>query len=447
MKKIIYYKQRTEKEEQCMGRITVSQTQDYFIKDQKPFFYLGDTIWMAFSKLTIEKWKQYLCYRKTQGFTVIQASLFPLCHDNSISEKELFPFGRIPETGQCQFNRMVQEYFDQVEAFLSAAYEMGMTVCLHLLWVNYIPNTWASQSSPGTGIPYEQLESIYRPLLRRYRKYQPVYAVSGDIRFESPEVERYCLKMLDMIAEEDAEALTTLHIAPDEDLPDSIVRHRQLGFYTYQSGHGFMQQDNTYRFARQFLAKDYKKPIVNTEPGYEGHRHGYRNGRFDRFDIRKETYLSLLGGAKAGITYGAHGVWMCHEREMQFNNERFSGSPFPFETALRFDGAWDVSFAKRLYQFYGMQDMEPLDNALTDDLPDVLAAENKSRGLIFIYTPYNTRLSLSFSITDYDVEAVVLKTRDFITPDCNCENNTIAPHEFNSDALYVLRKRGLISNG
>ncbi len=58
-----------------MGRITVSQTQDYFIKDQKPFFYLGDTIWMAFSKLTIEKWKQYLCYRKTQGFTVIQASL------------------------------------------------------------------------------------------------------------------------------------------------------------------------------------------------------------------------------------------------------------------------------------------------------------------------------------------------------------------------------------
>ena len=58
-----------------MSEITVSESKDYFIKDGKPFFYLADTIWMAFSKLSESEWRDYLHYRKVQGFNVVQVSL------------------------------------------------------------------------------------------------------------------------------------------------------------------------------------------------------------------------------------------------------------------------------------------------------------------------------------------------------------------------------------
>lgn len=47
---------------------------------------------MAFSKLSESEWRDYLHYRKVQGFNVVQVSLFPLDHDNSADENELLPF-------------------------------------------------------------------------------------------------------------------------------------------------------------------------------------------------------------------------------------------------------------------------------------------------------------------------------------------------------------------
>ena len=146
-----------------------------------------------------------------------------------------------------------------------------------------------------------------------------------------------------------------------------------------------MKISNTYNFAKQFLSKEnYKKPIINTEPGYEGHRHGYRKGRFDESDIRKETYLIILGGAKAGIGYGAHRVWMCHKRKMQFNNIQFSSIPFDFGTALKFKGAWDVAFCKKLYERYDMHRLQPC-QITQKYLEDVLEDMKKS---IEFYTKY-----------------------------------------------------------
>ena len=42
--------------------------------DQTPFFYLADTAWELFHRLTLEEAKHYLDVRAEQGFTVIQAA-------------------------------------------------------------------------------------------------------------------------------------------------------------------------------------------------------------------------------------------------------------------------------------------------------------------------------------------------------------------------------------
>jgi hypothetical protein len=47
-----------------MGPITVSKTHDYFVQGGKPFFYLADTLWSAFTNTSFEEWEEFLNYRK-----------------------------------------------------------------------------------------------------------------------------------------------------------------------------------------------------------------------------------------------------------------------------------------------------------------------------------------------------------------------------------------------
>lgn len=196
-----------------MSEITVSESKDYFIKDGKPFFYLADTIWMAFSKLSESEWRDYLHYRKVQGFNVVQVSLFPLDHDNSADENELLPFMK-NEDGTPDYYVRNDAYFNKVEKMIAVAAEYGITVALHLVWAHHIPDSWASKGHEERVIPEAQLYPIYSYAVERVKKYHPVYAISGDVRFENQAVTDYCMKVLKIVNELDNGALTTLHIAP-----------------------------------------------------------------------------------------------------------------------------------------------------------------------------------------------------------------------------------------
>ena len=46
-----------------MRHLTVSETQDYLLQDDRPFFYLADTVWAAFANLSLPRWRQVLAYR------------------------------------------------------------------------------------------------------------------------------------------------------------------------------------------------------------------------------------------------------------------------------------------------------------------------------------------------------------------------------------------------
>jgi hypothetical protein len=57
----------------CFSQFSISANRRYLLKDGKPFFWLGDTGWELFHRLTREEADQYLKRRAEQGFTVIQA--------------------------------------------------------------------------------------------------------------------------------------------------------------------------------------------------------------------------------------------------------------------------------------------------------------------------------------------------------------------------------------
>ncbi|RYY22271.1 MAG: DUF4038 domain-containing protein, partial [Chitinophagaceae bacterium] len=56
------------------GQLQVSENQRFLVtKDGKPFFWLGDTAWELFHRLSREEADTYLKNRADKGFTVIQA--------------------------------------------------------------------------------------------------------------------------------------------------------------------------------------------------------------------------------------------------------------------------------------------------------------------------------------------------------------------------------------
>ena len=55
------------------SQFSVSSNKRFLLKDGKPFFWLGDTGWELFHRLTREEADKYLKRRSEQGFTVIQA--------------------------------------------------------------------------------------------------------------------------------------------------------------------------------------------------------------------------------------------------------------------------------------------------------------------------------------------------------------------------------------
>jgi hypothetical protein len=57
-----------------LPRLRVSESGRFLVtEDGRPFFYLGDTAWELFHRLTREEAVRYLQFRADQGYNVIQA--------------------------------------------------------------------------------------------------------------------------------------------------------------------------------------------------------------------------------------------------------------------------------------------------------------------------------------------------------------------------------------
>jgi len=59
--------------QQSFSQYTISYNHRYLLKDRKPFYWLGDTGWELFQRLTKEETDEYLKRRTAQDFTVTQA--------------------------------------------------------------------------------------------------------------------------------------------------------------------------------------------------------------------------------------------------------------------------------------------------------------------------------------------------------------------------------------
>lgn len=432
-----------------MTGLKVSETGDYLVKQGKPFFYLADTVWSAFTNPTPDEWEDYLYYRKMQGFNVLQINILPQWDASESGNRQ--PAFETDADGRPDFTRLNEAYFRHAKGMLDRAVDCGFTPALTLLWCDYVPDTWASARVPGHVMPYEAVEPYVKRMVEVFGSCRPIFIISGDTDFRTENAWKYYMKALQTVKSCMPEALTTLHISGAHSaLPEAFIQSELLDFYTYQSCHFFGRDELAYTLAEEFLEKPVKRPVINAEPNYEGVPDlGDGNGtsRFYRFsaqDVRKAVWFSLLSGAKAGIAYGAHGIWDWKKRgSRNFYTENYTaGSPFDWRTALCFPGAWDTAFARWIFEKYRLFGIRPVHRVLTP-VREIRMSATEDYGRMVLYIPYPADVEVGLDLRDYEADLVVLSERHFIKPEITVRGgkSVVGMIPFNSDALLIATKK------
>lgn len=355
--------------------------------DGKPFFYLGDTAWELFHRLSREEAVRYLQDRAEKGFTVIQgvvlAELAGLTEPNANGELPLVE--NDPE-------RPSEAYFSHVDFVVSKAEELGLTIGMLPTWGDKWNKKWGI--GPEIFTP-ENAEKFGEFLGERYQARSVIWILGGD---RSPENEKHLAIIRAMakgLAKGDAGAhLMTYHPMGGNNSAQWFHQDEWLDFNMFQSGHGAYDIPN-YKTTRANYLRQPAKPTLDGEPRYEDHPVNWKPelGWFEAFDVRQAAYWSLLAGA-CGHTYGNHNIWQFWEP----GRRPISSARTAWQTALNHPGAFQMGHMRRLFEARPFHTLRPDPEfviAPESDGPDhVEAARAEDGSFAFVYTPYGRAVTV-----------------------------------------------------
>lgn len=422
-----------------MSRLKIADNQSNFVLDGKPFFYLGDTVWSAFTNISMEEWEYYLERRKEQGFNVLQMNTLPQW-DRCLSDTDLYPFA-LKDDQRFDFSKWNDVYYQNAREMCRKAVDKGFQLALVVLWVNYVPGTWGSKVYSANIIPQDILKEFVERVIYEFDEFEPIYVISGDTDFDSQESIDYYEKALRIISEESPESLKTFHIKRGYDvIPETFLD--KIDFYMFQSGHNRDEQSEAFHLPERIRKKYPKKPVLNAEPCYE--QMGYSRRRYGRFrtaDIRRAAWSSLLSGACAGIAYGAHGIWNWQKLHKTVNPNLGEGfdAAVSWEKAIHFPGAWDYGMMRQIFQLLHLEELNPCNELLVNQTEEIRMAYSPT-GKYLLYLPSSTRIVLNRELDFKEVTAVDLeKKRSAFLSSYKLNGTTVIHmHPFESDVLLVL---------
>jgi len=371
----------------AMPRLRVSENRRFLVyEDGRPFFYLGDTAWELFHRLSREDAEKYLRNRASLRFTVIQAVV--LAELNGLDDPN--PYGHKPLLGNDPA-RPNEEYFSHVDWIVNKANELG-------LFIGMLP-TWGNMWSPrrdAKGIFNRENAAVYgRWLGQRYKNKDLIWILGGDRPAEAEEQKEILRAMARGLREGDeGRHLITFHPSGGEGSSTWFHEEPWLDFNMRQNGH---EQNFRPRYAMTQM--DYErspvKPVFDGEPLYEDHPIAFNakdHGHSVAADVRRPLYWDLFSGA-FGHTYGHHSVWqMWTAARTPVNNPLM-----PWYQAILQPGAAQMRHARALLESRPFLTRIPDDSVIVPATPPTavpgtglkrLVATRASAGsYCMIYTP------------------------------------------------------------
>ena len=278
--------------------------------DGRPFFWLGDTAWELFHRLTREEAVRYLTNRARLRFTVIQAVALAefdgLNQPNAYGHRPLL--NNDPSTPDVK-DGPGNDYWDHVDDVVREAGARGIYVGLLPTW----GDKWNIKRGVGPEVFTPANAEIYGAWLGRRYKESPgiVWILGGDRPFETDTHKAIIRAMArGLRAGDGGTHLITVHPTGAQGSAAAFHDEPWLDFNMRQNGHAV---DFTGRYDQTRVDYDRTpiKPVVDGEPIYEDHPVNFNagaQGHSISSDVRRPLYWDLFGGA-FGHTYGHHSVW------------------------------------------------------------------------------------------------------------------------------------------
>jgi Protein of unknown function (DUF4038)/Putative collagen-binding domain of a collagenase len=359
------------------GRLKVSDNQRYLVhEDGTPFYWLGDTAWELFHRLTREEAERYLRTRADQGFTVIQA--VALAELNGLRDPN--PYFEVPLENMDPM-RPRDAYFQHVDWIVDKAAELGLYIALLPTWGDKLyKESWGQ----GPEVFNTENARFFGTWMgKRYRnKTNLIWVLMGD---RNPRGAAD-VAVWDAMAEgitagvgNEAQVLMTAHPQPNDLLDGGSGKwfHQRnwFDFNMFQTGH--CRENPIYDPIAVAYNRLPVKPTLDGESLYEDHPVCFNRqelGLSSAYDVRIGAYWAVFAGA-FGNTYGCHDVWQFYTHK----RDPINGAGLPWPEALQLPGAQQMQFLRRLVESRPMLERVP-DQSLVQESTNVYDRVMATRG-------------------------------------------------------------------
>lgn len=411
---------------QNLPRLEVSSNHRYLVQkdgttDGKPFFYLGDTGWELFTRITKAEVEKYFQVRKEQGFNAVLVD-----PHNEVGEKGTvkqginYPNreGFKPFVDEHPFipEGIVEEYWKHFDWVINKAGEYG----LYITALPYLGNLYVQKERMHLIVSNEQAYNWGYFLGNRYKdKTNIIWALGGDFepkdyKTGKPDQDEYMIsiataegiadgingasKQFDGGKADYTTSLMTYHI--NVPLSSSQYFHDAdfLDFNSIQSGQNVEGMARNYKL----IAADYNrtpvKPTLDMEFMYEftmrrnGKTNQWELPRCSAFDVRRNAYRSVLAGGM-GLTYGNNNVWMFYRKNDNYDDKYNPTGEWDGNEGIYSDGAKQMLWLKNLFVSRPFYKMAPSSSLITDtfggevEATHILASLEHDHGFAIIYIP------------------------------------------------------------
>ena len=382
------------------GKLKVSENCHFLVfEDGTPFFYLGDTAWELFHRLSKADAEKYLENRRQKGFTVIQAvalaELNGLNTPNAEGEKPLI--GNDPANPN-------EKYFTHVDWVIKKAAEKGIFIGLLPTW----GDKWNKKWGNGPEIFTPENAAVYGEFLGKRYRYSPniIWILGGDRPVETALQRQIINSMANAIRKADGgNHLISFHPTGGNGSAQYFHNEKWLDFNMRQNGHSSSFTERYHSTLDDYNLKP-AKPVMDAEPIYEDHPINFnpdQNGHSVAADVRRPLYWDLFSGA-FGHTYGHHSVWQMFAPDKEPINRPL----MPWYEAIDQPGAKQMVYGRLLMESRPFLNRIP-DNSIivtSDVLSSVpgagaysfVATRDKNGSYAMVYVPAGRQFSVKMDV-------------------------------------------------
>jgi hypothetical protein len=386
----------------------------------KPFFWLGDTDWELFHRLTREEAEELINVRSEQGFNVLQ--IVALAEFNGIRQPNRYgnyplknedPTQLLLTPGSNSANVGEYDYWDHVEFIISKAEEKGIYIGLLPAWGDKVTPNWGE----GPAIfNVQNAEAYGQAIAQRLVKNRNIIWILGgdrpaiykskknDVEYERNDVAIWAAMAKGIESVVGNEAFITYHPSGGEYRTTNYLRDQSwCDMNAFQSGHGSRDAD-PWRWVKEDLAFKPQKPTLDMEPCYEDHpvnpwdgKWTRARGYFSAYDVRARIYRGIFAGA-CGVTYGHHQVWQFLNSDL-YQPINTGDTIIGWRKALYAEAATEMKHLKNLLlsrpYFSRINDQSLVKSAIGSTYIDlVYATRDENRSYAFIYLPQNKAIKI-----------------------------------------------------